>query len=56
MIQKGAVVVSIYATIGRVGILGEDMTTNQAIVAIIPNEEFINKYLMYAIDYFKLII
>ncbi|EPN1353983.1 restriction endonuclease subunit S, partial [Campylobacter coli] len=53
MIQKGAVVVSIYATIGRVGILGEDMTTNQAIVAIIPNEEFINKYLMYAIDYFK---
>ncbi|EJG9989481.1 restriction endonuclease subunit S, partial [Campylobacter jejuni] len=25
MIQKGAVVVSIYATIGRVGILGEDM-------------------------------
>lgn len=53
MIQKGAVVVSIYATIGRVGILGEDMTTNQAIVAIIPNEEFVNKYLMYAIDYFK---
>lgn len=53
MIQKGAVVVSIYATIGRVGILGEDMTTNQAIVAIIPNKEFINKYLMYAIDYFK---
>ncbi|EAJ9690115.1 restriction endonuclease [Campylobacter coli] len=53
MIQKGAVVISIYATIGRVGILGEDMTTNQAIVAIIPNEEFINKYLMYAIDYFK---
>ncbi|HEG1405724.1 TPA: N-6 DNA methylase, partial [Campylobacter jejuni] len=53
MIQKGAVVVSIYATIGRVGILGEDMTTNQAIIAIIPNEEFINKYLMYAIDYFK---
>ncbi|EOJ1828596.1 N-6 DNA methylase, partial [Campylobacter jejuni] len=53
MIQKGAVVVSIYTTIGRVGILGEDMTTNQAIVAIIPNEEFINKYLMYAIDYFK---
>ncbi|EGK7523301.1 N-6 DNA methylase [Campylobacter lari] len=53
MIQKGAVVVSIYATIGRVGILGESMTTNQAIVSIIPNEWFINKYLMYAIDYFK---
>lgn len=53
IIQKGAVVVSIYATIGRVGILGEDMTTNQAIVSIIPNDEFINKYLMYAIDYFK---
>lgn len=53
MIQKGAVVVSIYATIGRVGILGESMTTNQAIVSIVPNEWFINKYLMYAIDYFK---
>lgn len=53
IIQKGAVVVSIYATIGRVGILGEEMTTNQAIVSIIPNDEFINKYLMYAIDYFK---
>lgn len=53
MIQKGAVVVSIYATIGRVGILGEDMTTNQAIVSIIPNDNFINKYLMYVIDYYK---
>lgn len=53
MIPKGAVVVSIYATIGRVGILGEDMTTNQAIVSIVPNDEFNNKYLMYVIDYFK---
>ncbi len=53
MIPKGAVVVSIYATIGRVGILGEDMTTNQAIVSIVPNNEFTNKYLMYVIDYFK---
>ena len=53
LIKKGAVVVSIYATIGRVGILGADMATNQAIVSIIPNEEFINKYLMYAIDFYK---
>ena len=53
ILQAGCVVVSIYATIGRVGILGCDMATNQAIVAIKPNSEFINKYLMYAIDKFN---
>lgn len=53
LIPKGAVVVSIYATIGRVGILGADMATNQAIVSIIPNNEFNNKYLMYVIDFYK---
>lgn len=53
IIPKGAVVVSIYATIGRVGILGVDMATNQAIVSIIPNKDFINKYLMYAIGFYQ---
>lgn len=53
IIKKGAVVVSIYATIGRVGILGDDMATNQAIVSIMPNKNIINKYLMYAIGYYK---
>nr|WP_250325863.1 restriction endonuclease subunit S [Campylobacter sp. 2018MI01] len=53
IVSKGAVVVSIYATIGRVGILGDDMATNQAIVSIIPNSKIINKYLMYAIDFYS---
>ena len=53
LIPQGAVVVSIYATIGRVGILGAEMTTNQAIVSIVANKEFINKYLMYVIDFYK---
>lgn len=53
IIQKGAVVISIYATIGRVGILGENMATNQAIVSIVPNQDFVNKYLMYVIDFYK---
>ena len=53
LIPQGAVVVSIYATIGRVGILGAEMATNQAIVSIIANKEFINKYLMYVIDFYK---
>ncbi|WP_121021109.1 restriction endonuclease subunit S [Helicobacter vulpis] len=53
LVPKGAVVVSIYATIGRVGILEEEMTTNQAIVSIIPNQDFMSRYLMYVIGYYK---
>ena len=49
LIEAGCVVVSIYATIGRVGILGCDMATNQAIVSIKPFQIY-NRYLMYAID------
>ncbi|QQF52143.1 hypothetical protein HHI31_04620 [Campylobacter fetus subsp. venerealis] len=51
LIKKGAVVVSIYATIGRVGILGDDMATNQAIVSICVNNNFINKFVMYMIGF-----
>uniref|UniRef100_UPI00147002FB N-6 DNA methylase n=1 Tax=Campylobacter curvus TaxID=200 RepID=UPI00147002FB len=53
VVKSGCIVVSIYATIGRVGILGSDMATNQAIVALKVNQNFINKYVMYSIDYFK---
>ncbi|WP_104689970.1 restriction endonuclease subunit S [Helicobacter felis] len=53
LVPKGAVVVSIYATIGRVGILEGEMTTNQAIVSIIPNQDFRARYLMYVIGYYK---
>lgn len=53
LIKKGAVVISIYATIGRVGILGDDMATNQAIVSIIVNENFINKFVMYILSLCK---
>ncbi|WP_185847598.1 restriction endonuclease subunit S [Campylobacter fetus] len=51
LIKKGVVVVSIYATIGRVGILGDDMATNQAIVSICVNNNFINKFVMYMIGF-----
>ena len=51
IIKKGAVVVSIYATLGRVGILGNDMATNQAIVAIVTNDKCLNKFIMYIIDF-----
>lgn len=51
LIKKGAVVVSIYATIGRVGILGDDMATNQAIVSICVNNNFINKFVMYMVGF-----
>lgn len=53
LIKKGAVVISIYATIGRVGILGDDMATNQAIVSIIVNENFINTFVMYILSLCK---
>ena len=52
LIEAGSVVVSIYATIGRVGILGCDMATNQAIVGVKPFQIY-NRYLMYAIDNVK---
>ena len=52
LVEAGSVVVSIYATIGRVGILGCDMATNQAIVGVKPFQIY-NRYLMYAIDNVK---
>ena len=49
LFEKGSVIISIFATLGRVAILGEDMATNQAIAAIKCNENVDNKYLMYCL-------
>lgn len=43
------VIVSIFATLGRVGILGSEMATNQAIAGIVPSQNIHSRYLMYAI-------
>ncbi|CAK2471363.1 type I restriction enzyme, S subunit [Vibrio crassostreae] len=49
LFSKGNVIISIFATLGRVAILGENMATNQAIAAIDCHETIHNKYLMYAL-------
>jgi type I restriction enzyme S subunit len=49
LFEKGSVIISIFATLGRVAILGEDMATNQAIAAIKCHDFVDNKYLMYAL-------
>ena len=53
LLPKDTIIVTIFATVGRVGILKEEMTTNQAIVGlIIKNKSIKNYYLMYAIKFF----
>lgn len=53
LVPEGSVVVSIFATIARVGILGKEMTTNQAIVALINYKNCLPKYLQYVIWLYK---
>ena len=45
--KKGTVLFSIFATIGKVGILDIDAATNQAIVGIVPDKDLDKVYLMY---------
>ena len=54
LLPKDTIVVTIFATIGRVGILKDEMTTNQAIIGLIIKKDsrIINYYLMYIIKYF----
>jgi len=46
---KGTILLTIFATIGRIGILNFDATTNQAIAGITPNEKIESKFLVYAL-------
>ncbi len=47
---KGTILFTIFATIGKVGILDIDATTNQAIAGITPNSEIVNsKFLTYSL-------
>lgn len=49
LLPVGAVVMAMYgATVGKLGILGRKMTTNQACCAMVPNPELLdNRYLFY---------
>lgn len=48
MIPKGTLLMAMYgATVGRVGITNMEATTNQAICAILPNEDLISSFLFY---------
>ena len=48
MMPKGTVIIALTgATTGKLGILGIDACANQSVTGIIPNENFINKYLFY---------
>ncbi len=47
LFPKGTVVYSIFATLGAVGILNMEATTNQAIVGIVPKKELILDQFLY---------
>ncbi len=50
LFPEGTIVYSIFATLGAVGILDIQATTNQAIAGIIPNNEIVDsKYLYYCL-------
>ena len=51
LFKKGTVLYSIFASIGKTGILNNDATTNQAIVGITPKKEIYNKYLVYVLKF-----
>lgn len=48
--KKGTILFTIFATIGKVGILDIDATTNQAIVGLTPNKTIDRLYLMYVLE------
>ncbi len=49
LLPSDTVLVTIFATIGRVGITKSKLTTNQAIVGLIPEREILAKFLMYMV-------
>lgn len=54
LFPKGTIVYSIFASLGTIGILDIESTTNQAIAGIIPKKEITStKYLYYCLQYEK---
>ncbi len=52
LLPKGTILFTIFATIGRVGILNIRAATNQAIAGIIPKEDYNEKYLYWVLRKF----
>jgi type I restriction enzyme S subunit len=46
---KGTILFTIFATLGKIGILNIDAATNQAIAGITPSKAIVDKYLTYAL-------
>ena len=49
LLPKGTILFTIFATIGRVGILNIEAATNQAIAGVIPKENYDRKYLYWVL-------
>jgi len=47
ILKKGTLIYSIFASLGKVSILGIDATTNQAILGLITNKKIDNNFLKY---------
>lgn len=52
LLPKGTLLFTIFATIGRVGILNIEAATNQAIAGIIPKDDYNRKYLYWVLRKF----
>ncbi|WP_151965159.1 restriction endonuclease subunit S [Acinetobacter soli] len=54
LIPANSVMIGLYGSIGKLGIAGRELTTNQAIASAIPNfKEFNSKFLFYYLAYSK---
>lgn len=49
LFPKGTILFTIFATIGRIGVLNIEATTNQAIAGITPSELINKKYITYSL-------
>ena len=47
LVPEGAVLLAMYGSIGKLGIAGRPMATNQAIAFTMPNDRVLGKYLFY---------
>lgn len=53
LVPKGAVLLTMYATIGATAINAIPLATNQAILAIVPKPEYASEFLAYALNAHK---